>query len=286
MGQMSILIQALIDPASSSKFQSQIQEMAKNVNAEVNIQVNTSTTDATIDQFITRTQNKIQNLQSRNNKIFDDPAVQAEVTKVQGMLDSLKMNPETFTTASKVINTEMDSTRTAFNSVSSASENFGSSLVADSLKFGIWMMAASALMIPLNSIKTGISSIISMNDSLTMTAEAMNTSVSNLGQLASGSQQIAENMGSNLNDVLAIAHVYANVNETQASILAQTKATVELSNISGLDGNSATNAMQAIEQAWNMGADQLQHVDDVMATIASNLKENYQTAIDFCGIAA
>lgn len=138
-GQMSILIQALIDPSSASKFQSQIQDMAKDVNAQVNIQVNTTTTDATIDQFITRTQNKLTNLQSRNNKIFDDPAVQAEVEKVQSMLDSLKMNPETFTTASKAINTEMDSTRTAFNSVSAASDNFGSSLLADSAKFAIWI---------------------------------------------------------------------------------------------------------------------------------------------------
>jgi len=131
----------------------------------------------------------------------------------------------------------------------------------------------------MTAIKDGIKDVIDLNTILTQTATAMNTTVDKLGALTTGAQQMSQAMGANINDVLAIMHVYANVNETADSIMKKTKADVILSNLTGMSGQETTNSLQAIQQQFNLTDDQLMHVDDSLTKIASNLRMNYQDAI-------
>lgn len=146
-------------------------------------------------------------------------------------------------------------------------------------KFTSWISVATVAMTAINSVKQGIQDVIDLNTNLTQTATAMNTTVDKLSKIATAAQTMSQSMGANINDVLQIMHVYANVSETADSIIKKTQADVILSNISGMNGQQTTDTLQAIQQQFNLTDDQLMHVDDSIMKIAQNLRMNFQTAI-------
>ena len=156
---------------------------------------------------------------------------------------------------------------------------FGETIGNDIGKLGQWLSATTLLIGAFHEIKSGIQDVIDLNTNLTQTATAMNTTVDNLGKIATAAQTMSQNMGANVNDVLDIMHVYANVNETADSIIKKTQADVILSNISGMSGAQTTDDLQALQQQFNLTDDQLMHVDDAITKIAQNLRMNYQGAI-------
>ena len=158
-------------------------------------------------------------------------------------------------------------------------KTFGETFENALSKFGGWITVGTVFMSAVNEVKQGISDVIDLNTKLSQTAEAMGMSVSNLGQLATSAQSIATSMGANVSDVLDIAHIYANEQTSLTETIEHTKSAVELMNISGLSSSASSDALQGVQQAFGITADKLEHVNDVMATLASNVKINYQTAI-------
>lgn len=156
---------------------------------------------------------------------------------------------------------------------------FGQEFENSLSKFSSWISVATVFMSAINEVKSGIQDVIDLNTKLTQTATAMNTTVDKLGAIATAAQTMSQTMGANVNDVLDIMHVYANVNETADSIIKKTQADVILSNISGMSGANTTDDLQAIQQQFNLTDDQLMHVDDAITTVAQNLRMNYQGAI-------
>jgi TP901 family phage tail tape measure protein len=157
--------------------------------------------------------------------------------------------------------------------------SFGDQLALAGKKMFEWTIVGTAIFGTLHAIQAGIQDAINLNTQLTQISVAMNANASDLQYVATMSQDIAKSMGTSVNDVLQIAHVYANVNETAASIMEKTKQAALLANISGLTGAETTSALQGIQEQFGIADSGLSHINDTLVTIAQNLKVNFQTAI-------
>lgn len=232
-------------------------------------------------------QNKLANLQIGKSSIFSQSGIQTEMKK---FLDDLALVGTVGGKSTQELNLQFaqlgTSVRTAQNEITrlnGVADSVGTTFAKDTSKLFLWAAAAEAIYTPLRAFKQGVQDAIDLNNILTQTATAMNTTVGQLGAITTGAQQMSQAMGANITDVLQIMHVYANVNETADSIIKKTKADVILSNLTGMNGQETTNVLQGVQQQFKMTDDQLIHVDDALTKIAANLRVNYQTAIKEIG---
>lgn len=278
-----------------------VQQLRANLDAFNNAQMGQDKVQAfnTLNSSVKETKTQVENLTKSqkalagvditSNKLEaylnDNEKVAAkfpnEVNAIKASLQSLGNETDTtkLTTGLQNANKQFTDLRSEAQAAGAEGRTIFGQLGNDIGKFAQWTISATVLMSAINGVKNAISDVVDLNTKLTQTAEAMSTSVSNLGQLATSAQSIATSMGASVSDVLDIAHIYANEQTSLSETIEHTKSAVELMNISGLSSSESSDALQGVQQAFGITADKLEHVNDVMATLASNVKINYQTAI-------
>jgi len=220
---------------------------------------------------------QLQNLSSQYGSLYNSSSNQSQVSSIQNSLGGLNVGnaEEQF----KRINTDISQVGANLKQARVEQEGFFADLGHNAQKMIEWTLIGGILFSTLSSIKEGVQDAINLNTQLTQISMAMNANMSDLQNIAKSSQEIAKLNSANITDVLQIAHIYANINETADSIMAKVKQAVVLTNISGMSGAEASDALQGIQQQFSITDDGLSHVNDSLTVIAQNLKVNFQTAI-------
>ena len=152
-----------------------------------------------------------------------------------------------------------------------ASEALGY-LGVGSLAFGIF-----------DQLKKGTEYISNMDNLISDLKITMNGTNQEFNGMVSQAGQMANTLGSTTQDIMNVASIYANMNESIQSIMSKTKADVMLSNLAQLGAKETTDAMQAFFNQFNLGTQDVEKdammISDSMVAVSKSMAMNFSQGI-------
>lgn len=132
----------------------------------------------------------------------------------------------------------------------------------------------------INAIKTqaesAVKAVTDLNQAMTLVGMTMsNMTDASLNSLKQQSIDMAKELSTYTKTVTDAVTIYANENESAASMLAKAQPTVLLSAASGMKASAASDAIQGILNQFSMAEDQAMHVADVTEKLSTEI------ALDF-----
>ncbi|HEY8892611.1 MAG TPA: phage tail tape measure protein, partial [Clostridium sp.] len=166
-------------------------------------------------------------------------------------------------------------------------KGFLSTLASSATKMAQFALAGGLMMGVISVFKQGISSVMEFDNSINaLRIDMMGANESAFDALAQGSQNLSLKLGTNIKDITDIMEVYSNANSTAQEILAKTQPSAILSNISGMTGKDASDAIQSVllvfdefKNSSDSIATQGMKVSDVFASVASKLSLDFKTGL-------
>ena len=170
-------------------------------------------------------------------------------------------------------------TAEAITPINEKTDSLGTTMIKSASKFAIWMGIATAFMSVVNAIKNGIGYVVELNNQLTKLRIEMNLTDSDMKKMTSSAQSMAKELGSTVSDVLKIAEVYSNVNETVDSIIEKTRAAIVMGNLSGMTPKDASDAIQGIALQFSILDKDSMHITDIITKTAAAIGVDFGNAV-------
>lgn len=133
-------------------------------------------------------------------------------------------------------------------------------------------------------IREGISVVGEYDDALTNISYTMDLTKSQLDDLGSSVLDLASNMKASISDAMQVAQIYANMNTTAEEIQKLSQPTLILSNLTGFDAETVANDIQAVNQQFEIAAEDSMQIADIYDYISRNIAISYSKGIE--GMAA
>lgn len=130
-------------------------------------------------------------------------------------------------------------------------------------------------------LQRGVDAIIEMDSTLASIRYTMNGTDAQFYEMGKKVRSSAIEMGTSISSVSEAAKVYANMNETFDSIMAKARPSVILSNLTGLNTEKATDALQSLMNQFELTDDQAMHVVDSLTKISASMKMDFARGIQF-----
>ena len=132
-----------------------------------------------------------------------------------------------------------------------------------------------------NQTESAIQSVTDLNKAMTLVNMTMsNMSGSSLNSLKEQSLSMAKDLSTYTKTVTDAVTIYANENESAASMLAKAQPTVLLSAASGMSASSSADAIQGIMNQFNLSEDQAMHIADVTEKLSSEIALDFSQGCD------
>lgn len=133
-------------------------------------------------------------------------------------------------------------------------------------------------------IREGITVAKEYDDALTNISYTMDLTKSQLDDLGSSVLDLASNMKASISDAMQVAQIYANMNTTAEEIQKLSQPTLILSNLTGFDAETVANDIQAVNQQFEIAAEDSMQIADIYDYISRNIAISYSKGIE--GMAA
>lgn len=137
----------------------------------------------------------------------------------------------------------------------------------------------------INAIKTqadnAVKAVTDLNQARTLVNMTMSSMTdASLNSLKQQSLNMARELSTYTKNVTDAVTIYANENESAASMLAKTQPTVLLSAASGMNASTAADAIQGIMNQFGMAEDQAMHVADTVEKLSSEIALDFSQGCD------
>ena len=137
----------------------------------------------------------------------------------------------------------------------------------------------------INAIKTqadnAVKAVTDLNQAMTLVNMTMSSMTdASLNSLKQQSLNMAKELGTYTKNVTDAVTIYANENESAASMLAKAQPTVLLSAASGMNASTAADAIQGIMNQFGMAEDQAMHIADVTEKLSSEIALDFSQGCD------
>lgn len=137
----------------------------------------------------------------------------------------------------------------------------------------------------INAIKTqadnAVKAVTDLNQAMTLVNMTMSSMTdASLNSLKQQSLNMARELSTYTKNVTDAVTIYANENESAASMLAKTQPTVLLSAASGMNASTAADAIQGIMNQFGMAEDQAMHVADTVEKLSSEIALDFSQGCD------
>lgn len=160
-------------------------------------------------------------------------------------------------------------------------EKFGKTLN----NFGIYINLADILRGAKNAINGIIEETARLDDVYTDLNITMSVSKTQFKELSSALQNVAIDLGANMQNVMDIAKIYSNGTTTVENVVDILRPLTAISNVAGINGEQATKAVQTtinafdgLKQEFGSTESIATHFGDVMVGIAKNMSYDFQSA--------
>lgn len=290
MDDLKIIIQAALDQQQSDKkINMQLKQLKTNpliIEAKINDtsikkalqDINnvklTANTDA-LNRNIEKAQQRIQNLKTTYSAFVSNKALKNEwnglvneagSVTTQAQLKNLNAGIGLF--EQKLISAGKHSTST----FGQLSKNFAA--------FTNWFLVGGIIAGAFREIRNGVQDVKDLDLALITVNMTMPTSASKLQELGDKSIEMGRKLGATAKDVLSVAQIYANMNETVDGILEKSKPTVLLSTASGSNSSAAADNIQAAMYQFELAEDQAQHIVDVYEKVSASMGMEFGRGIN------
>ena len=129
-------------------------------------------------------------------------------------------------------------------------------------------------------IGEGIKVVGEYDDALTNISYTMDLTKSQLDDLGSSVLDLASNMKASISDAMQVAQIYANMNTTAEEIQKLSQPTLILSNLTGFDAETVANDIQAVNQQFEIAAENSMQIADIYDYISRNVAVDYSKGIE------
>ena len=227
---------------------------------------------------------RLQELQRNYGDLINTPQLKQQFADLQNVINNLHMKPENFRT--KEISNQINQLTADIKSNSSATREGQKDVVTWGERFnhalstvGIYYSATQLISQGLNAFRQGIQDVIALDSALTTLNITMDMTKDDMTNMIGTTQTLAKEMKTSVQNVLEIAKVYTNMNESVQSILDKTRPAILLATLAGLNPNEATNTIQSILNQYEMGTENIEK--DSMRITDSITKISASMAYDF-----
>lgn len=247
-----------------------------------------------IDDLQTKKNNLAQNYKGKTGNSNELNKVNSELIKLKSTLGSVQnskipLNSEQFTNVKLGIssaNNSLKSYETSLKSANSETSSFGEGIKRTFGNVGIYFSLAMAVRQLFNEFKEGMQYISQLDDAYTNISMTMQITEKEFNSMTESFTQMGKQIGVLSQDLLEISKIYANANMNADEVMARTKATAELSNISGLsptetakDVQSITNQFKLLDKEGANATQVTQHIGDVLTTVSANMAMDFGEGI-------
>ena len=243
-----------------------------------------------MEDGLTSLKNKYGNLVGNSDSINELKKYEQELEKLRKILKDLT-NGKTFdgskisselgnsTHASRQLTNAVKGSSNALKLATKDATSYGDAFKGIFTKISLASVSYKVISELSRSFREGFQSVVEVDSALTNISITMNTTTSELNELVTASKSLARELGNTSVEILKIAQVYANANESVNSILEKVKPTAVLGNLTGMDVGTVTSIVQGIIQQFDLLdtdiAKTSQGISDSLVTISQ------QMAMDF-----
>lgn len=146
--------------------------------------------------------------------------------------------------------------------------------------FTRYLTGYSMLTRAVSQFKQGFNVLKEYDDSLITMSYTMDLTEKRLDAIGQSALDTAKKLSSSLTDTIDVYKIYANMKTTPEDIATTAKPTLVLSNLSGVDANTAADQIQAVVQQFEMTAEQSEHIVDVYDKISANIAVDYSKILE------
>ena len=121
-----------------------------------------------------------------------------------------------------------------------------------------------------------------LDDALTNISYTMDVSNKQLEKIGNSSLEMAKDLHTSASNVLDAVKTYANANETAESILNKARATIMMSNVSGMGTDQTVDIIQGTVEQFDLSdtEEQLMHISDVLQTVSANMPMDFSKGLN------
>ena len=149
-------------------------------------------------------------------------------------------------------------------------------------KFSYWTSSTFIIMKTVQEFKQMISNVKELDDALTNISYTMDVSNKQLEKIGNSSLEMAKDLHTSASNVLDAVKTYANANETAESILNKARATIMMSNVSGMGTDQTVDIIQGTVEQFDLSdtEEQLMHISDVLQTVSANMPMDFSKGLN------
>lgn len=149
-------------------------------------------------------------------------------------------------------------------------------------KFSYWTSSTFIIMKTVQEVKQMISNVEELDDALTNISYTMDVSNKQLEKIGNSSLEMAKDLHTSASNVLDAVKTYANANETAESILNKARATIMMSNVSGMGTDQTVDIIQGTVEQFDLSdtEEQLMHISDVLQTVSANMPMDFSKGLN------
>ena len=149
-------------------------------------------------------------------------------------------------------------------------------------KFSYWTSSTFIIMKTVQEVKQMISNVEELDDALTNISYTMDVSDKQLEKIGNSSLEMAKDLHTSASNVLDAVKTYANANETAESILNKARATIMMSNVSGMGTDQTVDIIQGTVEQFDLSdtEEQLMHISDVLQTVSANMPMDFSKGLN------
>lgn len=201
---------------------------------------------------------------------LDASQLEAKLMALQNRTINIKTNVNLNGNGVSNLNNQLQQVQNNANNISASFKNIAATKIkVDALNF------------LKNQTENAVQSVTDLNKAMTLVNMTMsNMSGSSLYSLKQQSLSMAKDLSAYTKTVTDAVTIYANENESAASMLAKAQPTVLLSAASGMSASSSADAIQGIMNQFNLSEDQAMHIADVTEKLSSEIALDFSKGCD------
>ena len=210
------------------------------------------------------------------------------IKEVEDALNRVRTTGETINMDSVMARakTSTDNLKNSLTGVTTATTNFGTALQNSFSRLGIYISVAMMVRKLWNELKEGINYVKELDRAFFDISATMDITNAGFEQAKTQVQEMAKEMGISATAIMDVVKTYANASTTMEEVMAKSKPSVMLSNITGQGTsevtknlNSALNAFKMIEQAQGDASKASERYGDVLVKVSQNMNYDFADGV-------
>lgn len=149
-------------------------------------------------------------------------------------------------------------------------------VIARYARWGLMHLTMNALV---NAMLAGVQAVERMDVALTTMNITLSGTARQFQIIGMRAVEFAKQYKTSISNVLTAMEIYTNMNETIDQILEKSRSTIILSNLTGNDIGSSSDALQGIINQFNLTADATDHLVDAMTALGADTTQEFATSI-------